>query len=290
MLLIVVVAGWLGWICHRARVQREAVAAIERAGGRLSFDWEGDSLRLSLRAGMPEPGWLRRQLGPGFFEEVAYVSIRENADDALMRQVGRLHQLQWLSIEGGNVTDAGLVHIRKLHRLRFVGLNHAPHVTAQGMANLSGLTRLEALWLPTQADDAYLASIEALHALLELDLQGTRVTDAGMVHLAALRALTHLNLDDTEITDEGMKYLGQLSGLKQLDLAGTRVTDVGMDAIGTLINLESLSLDETQVSDAGLLHLAALKRCQSIDVTGTKVTSAGIAAMKAKCPWMIIVR
>jgi hypothetical protein len=47
MLVIVVVAGWLGWICNRARVQREAVAAIEAAGGMVSFDWEGDSLRLS---------------------------------------------------------------------------------------------------------------------------------------------------------------------------------------------------------------------------------------------------
>jgi internalin A len=290
MLLIAVVAGWLGWICYRARVQREAVAAIEVAGGGFAFDWYWDSAERGLRDDTAEPSWLRRQLGPGFFEEVAFVRIADKADDALMLHVGRLDQLEWLAIEGGNVTDAGLVHIRNLRRLRCVALQHAPEVTAQGMANLSGLTRLEMLYLPIQAEDSYLASIEGLHALDELDLRATRVTDAGLAHLTGLNALTHLNLDETGISDEGLKYLVQLSGLKQLDLMGTRITDAELAIVANLINLESLDLAETAVTDAGLLHLAILKRCKTIDVMGTRVTAEGVAAMQAKCPWMTVSR
>jgi hypothetical protein len=40
MILIIIVGGGLGWIVHRARVQRDIVAAIERAGGSVNYDWE----------------------------------------------------------------------------------------------------------------------------------------------------------------------------------------------------------------------------------------------------------
>jgi internalin A len=33
ILLVLVVGVWLGWIIRSARIQREAVAAIQRAGG-----------------------------------------------------------------------------------------------------------------------------------------------------------------------------------------------------------------------------------------------------------------
>ncbi len=36
MVLVLVCGGWLGWVVHRARVQKDAVAAIERAGGGIS--------------------------------------------------------------------------------------------------------------------------------------------------------------------------------------------------------------------------------------------------------------
>ena len=41
--LIVVVllfGGWLGWLVRSARIQREAVAAITKAGGKVKYDWE----------------------------------------------------------------------------------------------------------------------------------------------------------------------------------------------------------------------------------------------------------
>ena len=40
VVLVLVIGGWLGWIVRSARIQREAVAAIEKAGGRVKYDWE----------------------------------------------------------------------------------------------------------------------------------------------------------------------------------------------------------------------------------------------------------
>ena len=41
MVLVLILGGGLGWIAHRARVQREAVAAIEKAGGKVDYNLPG---------------------------------------------------------------------------------------------------------------------------------------------------------------------------------------------------------------------------------------------------------
>ena len=42
----------LGWVVHRARVQRDAVAAIERSIGRVFYDWQWAPLGYSP-SGLP---------------------------------------------------------------------------------------------------------------------------------------------------------------------------------------------------------------------------------------------
>jgi len=129
ILLVLVVGSGFGWICYRARVQQEAVAAVERAGGEVMFDW---------KARPPgRPVWLRRQLGPGFFEEVIQVAVLE-PDDSLMVHIGRLRHLQWLGIWGGTVTDSGLAAIAGLTNLRGLYLSNT-RITDAGLAHLTGL-------------------------------------------------------------------------------------------------------------------------------------------------------
>ena len=40
LVLILVVGLWLGWVVHKAREQREAVAALQKFGGFVHYDWE----------------------------------------------------------------------------------------------------------------------------------------------------------------------------------------------------------------------------------------------------------
>src|SRR5437868_818874 len=75
MLVVLVVAAWLGWITHRARQQWDAVAAIREYGGSVRYDYE-------FVDGIPTPGrepaapkWLRRILGDEFFREVVEVNL-----------------------------------------------------------------------------------------------------------------------------------------------------------------------------------------------------------------------
>src|SRR5262245_58642988 len=48
MVLVLITGGGLGWMLHRARVQRDAVAVLQRAGGQVTYDWEWAN-------GMPVP-------------------------------------------------------------------------------------------------------------------------------------------------------------------------------------------------------------------------------------------
>jgi hypothetical protein len=48
MVLVLLIGGGLGWIVQRARVQREAAAAIVRGGGRVYYDSEVRSGRGGL--------------------------------------------------------------------------------------------------------------------------------------------------------------------------------------------------------------------------------------------------
>jgi hypothetical protein len=40
IILVLVIGNWLGWLARSARRQREAVAAIQRDGGWVNYDWQ----------------------------------------------------------------------------------------------------------------------------------------------------------------------------------------------------------------------------------------------------------
>src|SRR5262247_3320064 len=67
----------LGWWLHRAKVQREAVAAIRDGAGRVHYDYErldfltGD---IDAEARPWEPAWLLALVGIDFFHDATDVS------------------------------------------------------------------------------------------------------------------------------------------------------------------------------------------------------------------------
>ena len=65
------------------------------------------------------------------------------SDDDL-RSLKRLKNLEHLELEADQITDAGLVHLRNLQRLRLLNLYNANQITSTAMANLrAGLPRLD---------------------------------------------------------------------------------------------------------------------------------------------------
>ena len=107
MVLVLVLGGGLGWIVHRANVQRRAVEAIVKAGGRVSYDWQySDGKMAPPTARSPWPKRLVDALGPDYFDDVVHVAIpcdpknlaKVKVDDALMAHVGQLKRLDHLGL------------------------------------------------------------------------------------------------------------------------------------------------------------------------------------------------
>ncbi len=246
MALVLVVGAFLGWICDGARVQREAVAAIQKAGGRVAYDWEwknSDWIRRGSNPVAPNakpwaPRWLVQALGVDFFGHVALVNISLPDDpDEVMVHIGKLEGLEDLLLYGTPPSDATIAHINGLHSHRNLSINWTQHprnarITDAGLSQITKLINLEKLSLDsTQITDAGMAQLKRLKRLEQLSLEGTEITDAGLAHLKGLTKLTYISLSRTGVTDEGLLQLSGLTNLKVGYVMKTGVTDAGLERL-----------------------------------------------------------
>ncbi len=172
---------WLATEMNQASQQREAVASVLKAGGRIAYDYQRDCF--DAKAQPPTPEWLRTWLGPDFFANVREVDAAGKFDDAATKQIKGFSQLRKLGLLRCPVTDAA-------------------------MENLEGLTQLQELDLrETKITDAGLKHLEGLSQLQKLYLFGVSVTDAGMESLAKLSQLDDLEVSNTKISQSGLEKL-----------------------------------------------------------------------------------
>jgi hypothetical protein len=73
LVFVLVLGGGMGWVVRCARVQRDAVAAVERAGGSVRYDWEWKDLHPISNSKPWWPSWLVQSLGPDHFGHVVFV-------------------------------------------------------------------------------------------------------------------------------------------------------------------------------------------------------------------------
>jgi len=214
MALVLILGGGLGWYVERVRIQRDAIAAIVRAGGDAYYQWQvGEDGNFLPAAEPPVPRWLIDRVDYDWFQTVAYVqlgrgraSVTRGLDTSHpeLAQVARLSHLRSLDAAACPVTDADLIHLRGLSRLEGLNLN-CTLVKGPGLANLEGLTHLKTLVLiGIPLSDADLAHVARLGSLELLILDSPRITDAGLAHLEGLTHLRHLNLRSARITDAGL--------------------------------------------------------------------------------------
>jgi hypothetical protein len=207
--LALVIGGWLGWIVRSGRIQRDAVAAIRRAGGGVFYEWEiHDGRFYTLESKCPWPKWLVDQVGVDYLGNVIRVDFWKRASDADLVHVGNLGRLEELVIVDSPVTDSGLAHLRRSTTLKWLFLPRT-RISDSGLAHLKRLTRLKVL-----------------------SLTDTAVTDAGLAHLKSLSALEQLHAGDTQFTDSGVRELRKslpglrISRMRRLE-AGGGWTQVG---------------------------------------------------------------
>ena len=260
MIIIPLIGCFAGVEAMRVREQRDAVAALRRAGAQVSYDYEYKNGRFVFGAKPDLPRWILDFGGLDFFySPVAVVAdsvhLSSHIKDSHINQIISLGRLRILILRGDEFSDEG--------RNRLIGL-------------LAGLNKLERLELNV-VGDAGPAHLAGLRGLRVLSLSDTTVGDAGLAHLSGLDRLEELSLDRTSVSDAGLAHLSGLRRLRVLSLKGTRVGDAGLAHLSGLDRLEELDLGHTDVGDAGLAHIANLDRLQSLVLTGTAVGDAGLA-------------
>ena len=180
MFLVMLFAIWFGRYVISVRVQRDAVAAITKAGGSVAYDWDWgtpyDPNIIDPNAKPRAPKWLANLIGVDYVANVvaadlASQSVNDSnrADDDTLAHVGHLGRLESLNIADTAVTDAGMAHLEGLTGLGDLNLWNT-RVGDDGLAHLKGLTNLRLLTLvgTRVTDDGVLELKRALHPWLKI--------------------------------------------------------------------------------------------------------------------------
>jgi hypothetical protein len=137
--------------------QAEAIAAIERLGGKVKFADD--------RTGRP----------------VVEIALGGTAvSDAELARVACFPELETLSLFDSSIGDAGIARLKPLTNLRTLYLGRTK-VTDAGLDALAGMTRLKTLGLSdTRVTDAGLLRLTHLQQLASINLRRTPTTEAGV--------------------------------------------------------------------------------------------------------------
>jgi Leucine-rich repeat (LRR) protein len=309
MIVIVGIGSVLGWVANRAHLQRDAVAAIttprRNTRGSVYYDWQfvaGQGAKSPGPKWMSEalgkfdgnakprgPKWMRDAFGPDLFDTVVRVHIEgDNVDDELLENIGKLHSVEWFTIQGHaapDLTPAGMAQLRTLSRLK--GLGVRGFADSHGfVAGLTGKTRLRRLWLPQAAvTDDEMAIIGGFADLDVLQLDGSNVTDQGFAQVARLKELSLLDMPGVRITD-----LAPVADLVQLDLlllAPARATPArsvpgpagpsSLEPLRRLTQLTQLTLGAMRIEDRELAVVAGLPKLFNLMIGARGITEAGLA-------------
>jgi hypothetical protein len=201
-LVIAVLLGWREYLVH---AQREAVAAIERAGGAV----------LAHLAGLTK---LKRLRLSG-----------KQVTNAGLAHLGAMRQMEHLSLRQTRITT--LEPIRAMTQLKFLDLVGSP-IDDAGLKPVTGFTKLELLWLgSTRVSDAGLVHLDGLPNLMFLDLDRTSVSDSGLGLLCNLPRLNRLNLYATKVTDAGLADKLGGTTCRDLVVSGPDVTPAKLDLL-----------------------------------------------------------
>ncbi len=157
MLVILWAAIWLGSQVNQAREQRDALDAVRKYGGWVSFDYEFVN---GTRAAGRQPWgsrWIRDRIGDEYFQKVTEVNLIydassgrriENANmdtcDDLLRKIRKLPGVKKLLLIKKQATDEGMSSIGKMADLEELTIWNAYFVTDAGVSQLAHLQNLKA--------------------------------------------------------------------------------------------------------------------------------------------------
>lgn len=153
--------------------------------------------------------------------------------------LGRLRsvpQLRRLTFYEAEFDDAEMSELGRLSQVQCLSLSKCPQITDRGFRELSRLTDLSVLELddlPGLTDEG-LSALAHLKSLTRLSLRALRTRGATFRLLTDLPKLEDISISDTPISDEALLDLAEIKGLKRVYCSQTAITPDGIAAFKAL--------------------------------------------------------
>jgi len=156
--------------------------------------------------------------------------------DGDLESLERLGRLESLYIGGSEFSEKGLLHLRKLPRLKNLQLRHSIPVNAEMMAQIGKISSLESLTVRGIGIDVKkrvvegAAHLKGLKNLKWLDLANTTFSDKDAVAFRDLPSLQTLVLNNTKLTVNGLTEISKLPALTTLVAGPFRAKEAELHA------------------------------------------------------------
>jgi Leucine-rich repeat (LRR) protein len=232
--------------------------------------------------------------------------------DDEMAIIGAFTDLEFLQLDGSNVTDRGFAHVANLKKLTILDM---PGVRITDLAPVADLVQLDLLILApgrstparsvpgpggpsslgplrrltkvtqltlgtTRIEDRELAVVARLPKLSNFMIGGRGITEAGLARIAESKSLGCLGLADTSIAD--LRPLSpRLHAISTLWMENSHLTDDGIEPLSREIRLTDLTISGSRMTNAGLDHLASLTSLWRLRLDRSAITDAGLARLKS---------
>lgn len=116
------------------------------------------------------------------------------------------------------ITDAGLIHLKRIPNLSQLSLNSMP-ITDAGLGTLKQLPRLTVLYLTeTEVTGPGLSVLKSMPKLQAVTLEGGAIDDQSLSHLAGATNLQLVQLRFLSMSNNGLTHLKTLPKLRELSL------------------------------------------------------------------------
>lgn len=245
------------------------------------------------------------------------IELRLKSTNVTGSTLAAFPKLRRLDLTHTQTNDAGLRAISSLRELETLYLGETK-ITNDGLKHLSVLTKLADLELDsTSVGDSGISHLAGIQSLRRLSLLDTEVTDAGLSRLAMIDRLEDLNLYRTKVTNAGITHLARLAKLLNVDLRYTRATQSGAAALKTTlpkcrivlsasparteakppgtpaaetvalwiqkmggsIHGDAINLAASAVRDQDIAQLCSIKEVTRLDLSATEVGDLGIRVL-----------
>jgi Leucine-rich repeat (LRR) protein len=223
------------------------------------------------------------RVGPGLahlenLKSLRSLNLKANTNSDINRHlvhIAGLSELERLDLSDTLISDAGMVHLKDLVKLKkldlFCNSPNAGKITHVGLAHLKNLKALKDFRMPSRITDESLVVLSDFDSLRSLNLWGGEVTDKGMAFLPRFKSLTDVDICSPKVTDAGIKMLLGCPKLTGLSIQRAAITDEALVHIAEIRTLRYLSLWKVPISSRSFAHLRRLPSLRELDLTSLKL-------------------